>query len=279
MPAGHPVADVLRLLAGCDSTGVLHVPGPPAGSFHLDGGRVTVVSTDAVPPGAGRRPVLDATLALLSGGGRLLPPRFTTGGPAAPDGPRWEVASLLAEVEQARAVLAAAGVGADDEVTLRPLARRSVRVDAATWPVIGALAAGGPATPRRLAWALGATVLDTVLAVADVVDQGAGEVLRTAAPATAAATTAAGAGETSGAGRDPGTVPIPVLEQAPRRDRTARPAPGPLPVRRPGASLPDPGSRSRPGGPGTEATGGFIAVPADLPAEIVLRLLDGLRRL
>jgi len=272
VPAGHPVADVLRLLAGCDSTGVLHVPGPPAGAFHLDGGRVAAVSTDAVPPGAGRRPVLDATLALL-GGARVLPPRFTTGGPAAPGGPRWDVAGLLAEVEQARAVLAAAGVGPDDEVALRPLTRRSVRVDAGTWPVIGALATGGvPTTPRRLAWALGATVLDTVLAVADVVDQGAGEVLRTAAPAAPAPAVA-------GAGRDPGTVPIPVVGQAPRRDRTPRPAPGPLPVRRPGASLPAPGSRGRPGGPGTEGTGGFTAVPADLPAEIVLRLLDGLRRL
>jgi periplasmic protein TonB len=327
---GHPVADVLRLLADCDSTGALQVTGPPRGVFYLEQGRVVAVETDAVPRGTTRAAVLDAAAALLQRPSGM-PPRFTSGArlETAPT-TRWEVAQVLTDVDRALDRLASIGVAADDSVVVRPLAGRGVTVDATTWPLLGLLAV--PRTPRQIAWALGRPVVDTVLAIGGLVQQGAVDVVRTAPPPARPApppaaertrppapdrtvidvaavieeATAVAVGRRPPPARDarPGreVVPEPAPFPAPSATGpTPAPTPAPaavpaatvpararrspvtnpigLPVRRPGVALDDAVRHAR----NSPARGQHAVAPqvrvAQPEAELVIRLLEGLRRL
>jgi len=301
VPTPHPAADVLRLLADCDSSGTLQVAGPPGGAFRLDRGRVVQVDADGVPPGTGPAAVLDAAVELLGHPGGL-PPRFATGRSVeVPPDRSHEVARLLLDVDRALATLARSPVSADDRVVAGPLRGRGVRLDAASWPLVGSL--GRPVTARELAWSLGCPVLGTVLALADRVEQGACLVVARApspgqpghpgAPAPAsepAAGSVAGRRPTSPVTRplplaprpEPEPEPVPAQVPEPARAPGTAPAPAsgtvpPLPVRRPGEALQAAVEREEAppwaGGPARPAT-------PDRPApELVLRLMDGLRRL
>lgn len=295
MPAGHPVGDVLRLLADCDSTGALQVAGPPRGTFYLEQGSIVGVETDAVPPGADPPAVLDAAVEILRGPATM-PPRFTTGVRIDPGTAlRCDVDQLLADVGRAVDRLDRAGVGADDSVVVRPLAGRGVCLDATAWPIVDPLTR--PTTPRQVAWALGVPVIGVVLAVGDLIDQGAVAVVRVAVrpgsspdlprsrfrpaedsiPPGPAALPAPSASGSDGPGSDDPGSDGPGSSDA--RDQAPT---GVLPVRRPGAALREAKRRS-PGLPrrqspraGQITTGVAIAQPEP---ELVLRLLDGLRRL
>ncbi|MDQ1288522.1 MAG: hypothetical protein QG622_2087, partial [Actinomycetota bacterium] len=196
MAGDSSAVDVLRLLADCESTGTLELSGPSNGTFRLLEGRLTAVVTDAVPDLAtrlrrgatpvreeeraavARSVVLDGTTVLLcnplSG-----PPRFFTGQaepPAPAGGPplRLNVPELLREALARVTVLAQSPIGPDDVVTVRPvLGRRSVRLGPVAWQVLRGLSE--PRSARSLAWLLGLGLVDTLLALADLVDQQACE--------------------------------------------------------------------------------------------------------
>lgn len=193
--AGSGVGDVLRLLADCDSTGTLELLGPPRGSFRLTSGRVTGAVTDAVPDlvtrlgpapermsvaerrAVARSVLVDAGVALLARPSSV-PPRFSSGPAASADDAtdvRLEVAELLDEVSGRLARLAEASIGPDDLIAVRRLPGTArVRVDRTCWALLPGL--DRPRTPRVLAWLLRASLVDTVLAAASLVDASALEV-------------------------------------------------------------------------------------------------------
>jgi hypothetical protein len=188
-------AEVLRLLADCDSTGALMLDGTGGGIFYLVDGRVVAVETDLVPdlgtrtarPGfpaavpetgpvaAARSVLVDATAALLAFPDGAAAPGFVTGLTSPSPGPVGvPVAELLAVAAAVLARLAVSPIGPDDVVALRHRVRRGVRLSADQWPVLGLLRL--PQPPRAIAWTLGAELAATVLAVGDLVAQGACEV-------------------------------------------------------------------------------------------------------
>jgi hypothetical protein len=231
-----------------------------------------------------RSVIVDATVALLADPSPV-PPRFRSpddhgsgnlegnpggdsdGDPEAADGRRpvptrtttrvrIEVGDLLAAAAQGLDRLARAGVGPDDMVTLRPVpGRRGVRIDPIGWRLLGGL--DRPTTPRDLAWRLGLPLVDTVCAVAALVDDEACDVHPRAA-GRAPAPSRSGARPAARPGRNPPLVPEP---PQPVSDRSQ-----PLPdlPRRAGGDRQGPQHRAAP-----------IAPDRD----VLVRLIEGLRRL
>jgi hypothetical protein len=286
--AGHSSAvDVLRLLADSESTGILELAGMSSGTFELRDGRLTAVVTDAVPDlvtrlergdpvqGSHERTALVRSV-ILDGAIMLLacppacPPRFFTGSrPSTGTGEPellLDVPELLGEVLVRVAVLAESPIGPDDVVAVRPvLGRRSVRIGPVAWRLLHGL--GKPRSARSLAWQLGLGLVDTLLALADLVDQQACEApdahrrhLPRADPAG------------HGTGR-PGPTPTPRVDVTPRPPAPVRTLSAPSPALAPARPAALPRRRVPTGGLAPER---HYAVP---DRALLLRVLAGLRRL
>lgn len=292
MAGDSTAADVLRLLADCESTGTLELTGPPSGAFRLERGMIAAVVTDAVPdlatrlargtPAAGTAERLAVARSVVLDGATVLlakplsaPPRFFAGAPDPSFGEhtepslRVDVPELLAEATARLALLAEAPVGPDDVVTVRPvLGRRSVRLGPIAWQLLRGLQE--PRSARSLAWGFGLGLVDTLIAIADMVDQQACEARRPAGGSAPPTGPIFPPGPAGGAPRPGPTRPQPVVATRPG----SGPGPGPgsaapatvlttLPRRRVVSGLAGSGQQR-------------LAVP---DRDLLLRVLEGLRRL
>jgi hypothetical protein len=339
---------VLRQLADCDSTGVLHVDGPPGGTFRLTGGRVTDVVTDAVPDlttrlgpfpeqltpeerrTVARSVLIDAAVALLARPSPV-PPRFQAGdavpvgewvgagdrswGRAVGSGERsvldagpevlvdvdLGVDDLLAQVAERTDRLAGITLEPDDVLVVRPVAAGGrVRLDPVAWQLLSAL--DRPRSSRVLAWQLALPLVDTVLAVASLLEQGAAEIVRVApregrpgppdppdelvSPTGPDGPTATGSpSERSAASASPSvairSVAVAPVSSSPADIPSVAVAPAaspPAPAQAPAGALPRRRSAGRAAASAwAMALSGAAAQPPD--RDLLLRVLDGLRRL
>jgi hypothetical protein len=297
----HPVADVLRVLAVSHSSGALEVRGPRGGTFFLHEGDITYAEAPGVPPveefdsaDPGHRSTIQS--AIVEVGLNLLVQENATGErPLFRPGRRhWSgrairvtVDALLSEIAGQLAFFADLGVQPDDQVRLRDLSPGRIRViSRQQWAV--AVQLSTPRTVRLLARhsgrSLGATIETVATLVADgmAISEPASGWFREPAPMPVPV-----AVPVRGRLPEPGRTPVEPGPEALARDRGGRPAAspddsgsGPPPARLsrriPGASTVPP---SASGSPRNPPVGSPSPDEADDGRALVLRLLEGLRRL
>jgi hypothetical protein len=253
----HPVAELLRLLADCESSGSLHIHGAIPGVFRLLSGTVVAVAAAGAPPltpaGAegGDEPArfVDTVAALMSQR-TLAVPQFhpedeATDRPGRSVAPGRDAEQLLEAVRRVLDRIEAAGLAPEDTVVRvgGPTAR-AVRVDPVAWSLIGAL--DRPRTVWEHAVHSGRRLAEVVEALAGLVDQGpcrvlpsgpdpvGGDVSDPVAQLVAEAARDAGADARAARTRaDAGPV-VPSREPGGASGRTHRPAPRPAPEPAPG---------------------------------------------